>query len=115
MALVDSLASESCTSLGSGSSGSSVETVVHSSDLKSKLLELQAVRAGQDNVIAELRGKLNANESELRALVGVVESCAVGQRVLILVCFCFFCFSAQRLRQQRAQVVFNTHGDCETD
>ncbi|XP_038109483.1 paramyosin isoform X2 [Culex quinquefasciatus] len=68
MALVDSLASESCTSLGSGSSGSSVETVVHSSDLKSKLLELQAVRAGQDNVIAELRGKLNANESELRAL-----------------------------------------------
>ncbi|EDS35515.1 conserved hypothetical protein [Culex quinquefasciatus] len=76
MALVDSLASESCTSLGSGSSGSSVETVVHSSDLKSKLLELQAVRAGQDNVIAELRGKLNANESELRALVGVVESCA---------------------------------------
>lgn len=78
MALVDSLASESCTSLGSGSSGSSVETVVHSSDLKSKLLELQAVRAGQDNVIAELRGKLNANESELRALVGVVESCAVG-------------------------------------
>ncbi|KAL9707452.1 hypothetical protein quinque_010970 [Culex quinquefasciatus] len=62
MALVDSLASESCTSLGSGSSGSSVETVVHSSDLKSKLLELQAVRASQDNVIAELRGKLNANE-----------------------------------------------------
>lgn len=62
-------ASESCTSLGSSSSG---ETVVHSTtsvaDLKSKLEQLQAVRASQDNVITELRGKLTANESELRAL-----------------------------------------------
>lgn len=64
------LASESCTSLGSSSSG---ETVVHSTttsaaDLKSKLEQLQAVRASQDNVIVELRGKLTANESELRVL-----------------------------------------------
>uniref|UniRef100_A0A1Q3FNZ2 Putative myosin class ii heavy chain n=1 Tax=Culex tarsalis TaxID=7177 RepID=A0A1Q3FNZ2_CULTA len=68
-ALADAIASESCTSLGSGSSSSSNETVVHShDDLKAKLLELQAVRGGQDSVIAELRGKLTANESELRTL-----------------------------------------------